>query len=330
MSTLVLKPLTNPERRLLYKVVPWLDDYQCRPAFLPFEEARKFVHKLKLKSTEEWRKYIESKQKPAGIPSTPYKVYQRQWLGMADWLGYERTPHRHVGEWVKIAESLAKKHKGILPSPRWLCTHGLSGLQVALLKHPQSFDHIQKKHRSQVVKTLEDWVEVARDLARKNGGQLPPILHIKEKLKLHGLVSAIQRFPEKFRGIKREFILRRPEHWIKPAKQLIRKHGGKLPGPGWLRDNGYTWLNMALKNHPELYRELGVQRPEKIVWRSFEKARAFVRTLGLETESDFRRYCKSRKKPDDIPTTPGRTYAKVWLGMSDWLGYNSRRKTRLS
>ena len=39
-------------------------------------------------------------------------------------------------------------------------------------------------------------------------------------------------------------------------------------------------------------------------WQPFEKARAFVRGLGLKSEAEWSAYCKSGKKPADIPATP--------------------------
>jgi hypothetical protein len=56
-------------------------------------------------------------------------------------------------------------------------------------------------------------------------------------------------------------------------------------------------------------------------YRHFEEARAFARGLGLKSEAEWRAYCKSGKKPDDIPAKPYRTYAKKgWVGVGDWLG----------
>ena len=54
-----------------------------------FEEARDFVHNLKLKGYKEWRDYCKSGQKPVYIPTTPDKIYKHDgWKGMRDWLGY--------------------------------------------------------------------------------------------------------------------------------------------------------------------------------------------------------------------------------------------------
>ena len=45
-------------------------------------------------------------------------------------------------------------------------------------------------------------------------------------------------------------------------------------------------------------------------YRSFKKARAFVHRLGLKSETEWRDYCKSGKKPNDIPANPIKTYAE--------------------
>ena len=50
-------------------------------------------------------------------------------------------------------------------------------------------------------------------------------------------------------------------------------------------------------------------------YRSFKKARAFVRGLGLKSEAEWRDYCKSGKKPDDIPANPHRHICRSgWAG----------------
>jgi hypothetical protein len=50
-------------------------------------------------------------------------------------------------------------------------------------------------------------------------------------------------------------------------------------------------------------------------------ARTFVRKLKLKSGREWRVYCRSGKKPDDIPSTPDGVYADAgWIGMPDWLG----------
>lgn len=61
---------------------------------------------------------------------------------------------------------------------------------------------------------------------------------------------------------------------------------------------------------------VGLRPPEG--WRSFKKARAFVQTLRLKNNREWR-MCK---KPRDIPANPDRIYkTQGWVNWGDWLGY---------
>jgi len=56
--------------------------------YSPFEEARNFVHNLKLKNEKEWRIWVKSEAKPHNIPTNPATIYKdRGWIGLGDWLG---------------------------------------------------------------------------------------------------------------------------------------------------------------------------------------------------------------------------------------------------
>lgn len=69
-------------------------------------------------------------------------------------------------------------------------------------------------------------------------------------------------------------------------------------------------------------------------WRSFYKARSYVRKLGLNNNQEWRSYVRGElkrlgKKPDDIPSNPNFVYAEQgWAGYGDWLG-NGNVSTRL-
>ena len=57
------------------------------------------------------------------------------------------------------------------------------------------------------------------------------------------------------------------------------------------------------------------------VYRSFEEAKKFVRSLRLQNTIQWDDYCKSGKKPEDIPANAPQTYKDKWTWWSDWLGY---------
>lgn len=70
---------------------------------------------------------------------------------------------------------------------------------------------------------------------------------------------------------------------------------------------------------------------QKKKFRSFEKAKKFVYKLGLKSQPEWSRYCKSGQKPDDIPTRPDKTYKnKGWdptKDYGDWLGTGNVSET---
>jgi hypothetical protein len=61
----------------------------------------------------------------------------------------------------------------------------------------------------------------------------------------------------------------------------------------------------------------------------FERARAFVHSLQLKSAAEWRDYCGSGKKPEDIPTNPHAAYEDAgWVGYGDWLGTGRARDFR--
>ena len=69
----------------------WLGTGRIAPGNLrPFEKARAFVHKLKLKDQKEWKLYCQNKikgfkERPKDIPVAPALSYKNQWKGIGDW-----------------------------------------------------------------------------------------------------------------------------------------------------------------------------------------------------------------------------------------------------
>jgi len=51
-----------------------------------------------------------------------------------------------------------------------------------------------------------------------------------------------------------------------------------------------------------------------IKFKTFDKAKKFVHSLNFQNEKQWRQYCKSGKKPDDIPASPSSFYKKKKSG----------------
>jgi superfamily II DNA or RNA helicase len=88
-----------------------------------------------------------------------------------------------------------------------------------------------------------------------------------------------------------------------------------IPKAPWFFYKGNGWVSMGD------WLSTGRVASQLKEYRSFEEARKFTRTLGLKNGKDWLLYCRSGKKPEDIPTGPVSTYKdKGWKGIGDWLG----------
>ena len=81
----------------------------------PFEEAREFVHSLKLKNLADWKKYAASAKKPDDIPAAPPQIY-KEWKSLGDWLGTgfvanRDREYRSYNESRKFARKLGLKSR---------------------------------------------------------------------------------------------------------------------------------------------------------------------------------------------------------------------------
>jgi superfamily II DNA or RNA helicase len=277
-----------------YKDLGWIgirDWLGTKPGFdgyLPFKEARRYVHALNLPSTAKWFEFCKGDKKPHNIPTSPRRLYKKHWKSWADWLGHGRpSPQemhdqfwpfekarrfarklelKNYAEWNRYAQSTKKPPyipaspygvygEAFTSMPDWLGTKiGFEGF----LEYAEA----EKFARTLQLQSVSEWRQYAQS------GKLP---------------LNIPRSP---------VTLYRGKGW---------KNWGEWLGTGKIADN--------LRK-----------------FRPFRKARAFARKLKLKSGTEWSVFCKGRmpskgKLPEDIPACPNNTYAKKgWMGMGDWLG----------
>jgi hypothetical protein len=60
---------------------------------------------------------------------------------------------------------------------------------------------------------------------------------------------------------------------------------------------------------------------------SYGDARAFIQTLGIKNQAEWKEYCRSGSKPANIPSGPDVFYkGRGWVNYGDWLGTGSIAK----
>ena len=282
-----------------------------------YSSARSYVRKLKLKNVVEWMDYCKGDltklgKKPIDIPSNPSNTYRHNgWEGYGDWLGTGAIAAR-----LRVYRSFSKA-RGFV-----------KGLK---LKHNDEWNAYCKGEMPKLGELPRDipkapW-HVYADKGWESMGAWLGTGRIADSKKVFWTFGVARTFVRKL-NLKSNFEWRAycagemPNLGERPAS-IPSNPSQVFIGKGW---KGYgDWLGT------------GAIAARLRVYRSFSKARGFVKKLKLKGSSEWRAYCKGEMTklgalPGDIPAQPSGTYAdNGWKGMADWLG-NDRplRKKRKS
>jgi ribosomal protein L30/L7E len=248
-----------------------------------FKKARAFVQGLGLKSVTEWRDYCKSGKKPPDIPNHAARTYaEAGWTDWGDWLGTGTVapgsiPYRSFKDARAFARGLKLKS---VNDWRDYCKSG---------KKPDDIPNAPDWTYAEAGWTeWGDWLGTRR---------VPPGRH---------------RSFKKARAFVRGLKLKSVAEWRDYCKS------GKKP-PDIPTNPNHTYANDGWAGISD-WLGTGKRRPGT-GWRSFRDARAYVGKLGLKSRAEWNDYCKSGKKPPDIPDSPNFIYANDgWAGISDWLG----------
>ena len=246
--------------------------------FRSFEDARKFVQKLNLKTYKEWKNYCKSNNIPEDIPRAPDQKYKDEWISWGDFLGTGRIAtnlrtYRGFEDTRKFVHSLKLKNAN-----EWR-KYGKSG------KKPDDIN----SHPYEIYK--EEWISWGDFLGT-------------------GRISDKER-SKKFRSFEsaRKFAQSLNLKTVRDWKQFCEsdRKPDDIPSAPWFsyQNKGWNGFNDFLGTG----------------FASFKKAREFAQSLNLKTRRDWKQFCESDRKPDEIPTTPQAVYKnKGWISAGDWLG----------
>ncbi len=250
----------------------------------PFEEARNYVRNLGIINQQEWREYCKCGKKPPDIPKTPESVYEdKGWISLGDWLGTDTIAYRDL-EYKPFENARDFVHDLKLNnSDEWFdyCQSGSKPNDI-----PRNANHVYKD---------SGWIGFGDWLGTKVGftGEYLPFEEAREyvqQLKLSG-----------------------QKQWTEYTKSKEKPY--EIPAtPGrFYKNKGWKGLGDWLGT--------GNLATHKRIYKPFEEARIFVRSLGLQGQKDWRQYIKLPSSPKDIPSSPEKVYMnKGWNGIGDWLG----------
>ena len=279
--------------------------YPSRWKYRHFNDARNFARSLQLSTLLEWRQYCQGEIlnrgiKPKDIPASPNLIYRDSgWISWPDFLGNGVVEHND-----KVYEPFGDARvftralhlKSVDQWFRYCNGEAFFNLPVRPDNIPVFPYIVYKQHGW---RSWADWLGTAG---------------AKHLIKYRDFDSS--------RQFARELKFKNNKEWqIYCRGEMINR----VPRPDDIPQNPDVvfkdcgWVSWAD------YLGTGNISTALYVARPFEQARAYVRKLGFKNESQWRQYCKGelpdmKRKPDDIPTNPHRTYRSEWQGMGDWLG----------
>jgi len=210
--------------------------------------------------------------------------------------------NKTVEDWVPIAEDLADKNGGVLPSYVVLAEKGLHGLIRAMHEHPKLFGHLkQDRERTRA----KEWLDVANELMEKYG-EIPSCAWL-DKNGHRGLYHAMRNHPELFPHVtQNNRKTRTTEDWVLFAADLAEKNGGRLPCMATIRRE-HGGLYQAMRKYPELFKHItqekkGGRTAEEwvpILEDLVEKhGRQVLRKVWLEKNGFSGLWAAMRKRPE--------------------------------
>ena len=312
--------------------------------FLSFEEAHKFVMSLGFKTTTDWKRYCKSGKRPKNIPLDPSETYKgKGWIDWSYWLTGKakekflpfEEAHRFVmslgfkirDEWKRYCKS-GKKPKNIPSNPNkaykgkgWIdSSHWLTG------KAKVKFLPFEEAHRfvmSLGFKTPAEWKRYCKS------GKKPKNIPSNPNKAYKG---------KGWKGLRHWLTGKTKEKFLpfEEAHRFVMSLGFKTPAE-WKRycKSGRRPENIP-SNPNQAYEDKGwidythwLTGKAKEKFLPFEKAHKFVMSLGFKIRAEWKRYCKSGKKPENIPSNPNRTYKdKGWIDTSHWLTGKAKERGR--
>jgi hypothetical protein len=251
--------------------------------FRDFESAREFVRSLGLKNLKEWRKFVKSGNKPDDIPSDPARFFKNNgWINNGDWLG---TGYVRIKKYRKFSE--AKNF-----------------LKVLKLKNRTDYLEYTKS-----VNCPKDFSTAPQKIYKKEWKGWGDFLS-------NGNIAPKDKVYRPFKEA-REFVrslgLKTGKEWEEYCKSGDKPDDIPTKPDQTYKNNGWNGIGDFLGT--------GNVAKQNRVYRPFKDAREFVRSLGLKNGDEWKTYCKSGNKPNDIPNTPNEVYKnKGWKNRGDWLG----------
>ena len=307
---------------------------------MSYPDAKAFVQKLNLKSEREWIDYCKSGNKPANLPKNLRSAYHlKGWKQLSKFFGCPYMKRKYLTfeeartfvrklnfknkkEWEKYSKS-SKKPTDLPSDPSrtyrsqgWISYPDFFGYPFQK-KVVLPFEEARAFARSLNLKSYTEWEQFCKSGKPNNVPLNPNIIYKNQGWNGYedflGFKKLLPMTFEEARSFARTLNLKSKKEWFEFARTEKRPRNIPINPADHYQHRGW-------KGFPDF---LGYKTN---IFLSFEEARAFVRKLNIKSGKEWRSYCRSGKRPANIPADPEEFYkSQGWKGRPDFFGFADRR-----
>jgi hypothetical protein len=247
---------------------------QKHEKFHSYDNAKKYVQKLGIKTSTEFQKWIHSKERPDFIPTHPVNTYKEEWIDWFDFLGLQKKCS--YGDAKKFAHSL-----NVQSRTDWFDFHKKGKIPKNIPKYADE-SYIN-----------DGWVSWGDFLGTGNlsGSQLHTKFRSFEDAREFVKSLKIKTEPEWQKWCKNH---ERPKDVPFSPEKTYKKQWTTMGD--WF-GTGIISSSILSKNYLPLV-------------EARKKSRELAKKYNLKTFEDWKKAKKEGKIPDNIPMYPDRIYSK--------------------
>jgi hypothetical protein len=263
---------------------------EMKKKFQSFNKAQEFAKSSKIKTGMQWKELGKQGKLPKDIPNRPDHVYRNKgWISWGDFLG--------------------------------------NGFVSSSLRIYRDFDDAREFAQKLNFKSRADWQKYLNNSNKPNDIPNKPDHVYRNKgwiswgdfLGTGNMSPSDKALTWLSFIVARKFVhslnLTNQEEWYDYCKSGKNPDNIPLTPNTAYKKTGWTswgdWLGT------------GYVANQKRKYDSFAIAKKIVRALNLEGQKEWRKFAKTKNKPETIPSNPEEVYNKEWTNWGDWLGTNT-------
>jgi len=325
-------------------------------SYRTYEEAKKYVQSLNLKSREDWKILSKQKKLPMDIPTSVEFVYKNEWEGWGKFLGTGRVASQEIiyrsyqeakqyaqqlklrsrEEWSEHTKSnnFPRKHIPAAPSTsakyknEWEGWGEFLGTGNIRKNYNITYNEVKLYAQEQEIKSCKQWEKFCKLKKLRDDIPTQPHIYFKKEWKSWGeflgtgnISSKLKEFKsyEEAKEYAQSLKLTGQRAWFKLAKLKKIPQGIAINPVKSYKKNWKSWGEF-----------LGNGRISRhsFKFKSYEDAKKFAQSNNIKSSAEWIKLAKKRKLPDDVPHSPDKLneYKSYWKGWDEFLNNESIKK----